>query len=255
MRALLDGDIYAYRSAAASENDDEEVAVWRMMEMIDNTLAAVRAEGFSIFLSGDNNFRYDIYPEYKGNRSKEKPRHLHALKSHLIAAHGAEVSDGCEADDLLGIAQCDNHRLRGWWGTGLGTANSDVNPLAPETVICSLDKDLRMIPGNHYSWEISGTTKGTHWVRPEEFVVVEPFDGLRRFYTQILTGDSTDNIKGASGIGRVKAGRILADCRTEEALLEATRCYFSCDEELEMTGACLWIFRKPNDIWKIPKFT
>lgn len=208
-----------------------------MEEMIDNTLAETGADEFSIFLSGDNNFRYDIYPEYKANRPKEKPRHLRALKDYLIDKYKAEVSDGCEADDLLGIAQCDHLRS------------------ATDSIICSLDKDLRMIPGQHYSFAIRGTNKGTSWERPAELITVEPFEGTHRFYKQILTGDATDNIKGAPGIGPVKAERILADCRTEAELLEAVRDHFSSDEELEMTGACLWIFRKPNDRWTIPQFT
>lgn len=210
-----------------------------MEEMIENTLLATGADEFSIFLSGEGNFRYDIYPEYKANRTAPKPRHLKALKNYLFDKYNAEVSDGCEADDLLGIAQCQEAEH---WSSYDGT------------VICSIDKDLRMIPGNHYSFEISGTSKGTRWTRPAEFINVEPFDGLRRFYRQCLTGDSTDNVKGAAGIGKVKASRILADCGTEESLFEATRDCFGSDEEFLMTGQCLWIFRKPNDIWRFPTF-
>jgi 5'-3' exonuclease len=233
LRALLDGDIYAFRPAAASENEDVNIAIWRMEEMIDNTLAAVDADEFSIFLSGENNFRYDIYPEYKANRSKDKPRHLKDLKNYLIEKYQAVVSDGCEADDLLGIAQC----------------------TSTDTIICSLDKDLRMIPGNHYSFEISGTSsKGLKWVKPAEHCFVEYFDGIRRFYTQCLTGDATDNIKGAAGIGKVKSYRLLAECTTVQELFEATRSCFGSDEEFLMTGQCLWIFRKPNDIWRFPTF-
>lgn len=240
MKALLDGDLYAFRSAASSENEDVGIAVWRLEEMIDNTLAEVGADEFSIFLSGENNFRYDIYPEYKANRTSPKPRHLKELKGYLVDKYKAQVSDGCEADDLLGIAQCLEAEH---WATYEGT------------VICSLDKDLRMIPGNHYSFAIRGNVKGTAWERPAEHLFVEPFEGLKRFYTQVLTGDTTDNVKGAAGIGKVKAERILRDCTTEQEMLEAVRDHFSTDEELEMTGACLWIFRKPNDRWKIPLFT
>ena len=155
-----------------------------MEEMIDNTLAETGSDEFSIFLSGENNFRYDIYPEYKANRPKQKPRHLKALKEYLVEKYGAQVSDGCEADDLLGIEQCR------WLNYTDGSKSS--------TIICSLDKDLRMIPGNHYSFEISGTSsKGQPWVRPAERCVVEPFDGLRHFYLQCLIGDTADNIKDA----------------------------------------------------------
>ena len=133
MRALLDGDIYSFRSAAASEGDDLGIAIWRLEEMIENSLHEIKADEFSIFLSGENNFRYRIYPEYKANRTAPKPRHLKDLKNYLIEKYRAVVSDGCEADDLLGVEQC----------------KSD------NTIICSLDKDLRQIPGNHYSFEIT----------------------------------------------------------------------------------------------------
>jgi 5'-3' exonuclease len=257
LRALLDGDIYAFRSASSAENDDLGIAIARMEEMIDNTLAETSSDQFSIFLSGENNFRYSIYPEYKANRNQPKPRHLLDCKQYLIDKYKAVVSDGCEADDLLGIEQCETMRLR---GDLPGRAHNDVNPLASDTIICSIDKDLRMIPGNHYSFEISGKiTRGPRagetWVRPAERVSVTELEGTRKFYTQLLTGDSTDNVKGAAGIGPVKAERILADCTTEQEFVNAVRNYFSSDEELLMTGQCLWIFRKPNDRWQIPEFT
>lgn len=208
--------------------------------MIDNTLAETGADSLSIFLSGENNFRYDIYPEYKANRPKERPRHLKDLKQYLIDRYNAQVSDGCEADDLLGIEQC---------------AHFEIDEALNTTIICSLDKDLRMIPGNHYSFEISGKTNGTSWVRPAEQCFVEPFDGLRHFYTQCLVGDPADNIKGAAGIGKVKAARILAECTTEEELFRAVLDHFSCEEELLITGQCLWIMRRPNERWRFPTDT
>lgn len=236
MRALLDGDIYAFRCAAASEGDDYNIALWRLEEMIDNTLAEVGAEEFSIFISGDKNFRYDIYPEYKANRTQPKPRHLIDLKNYLVEKYQAQVADGCEADDLLGIEQCKS----------------------TDTIICSIDKDLRMIPGWHYSFEQRGKINrgpraGETWIKPMEKVIVEPFEGLRNFYYQVLVGDTADNVKGAKDIGPVKATKLLADCTTEQELFEAVEPFFP-PEALLMTGRCLWIFRKPNDVWEFPKF-
>ena len=243
MIALLDGDIYAFRSAASSENDDLGIAIYRCEEMIDNTLSQTGADEFKIFLSGDNNFRYKIYPEYKAHRKEEKPRHLKDVKQHLIEKYNAEVSDGCEADDLLGIAQ-DKYGEDHWTGASKYS-----------TIICSLDKDLRMIPGKHYSFEISGTSPlGKKWVRPMEILEVSPEDALKTFYTQLLTGDPADNIKGAAGIGKVKAAKILQDLYTEKDMFEAVEAYYSSEEELRMNGQCLWIFRKPDNIWEIPKF-
>jgi DNA polymerase-1 len=231
----LDLDVYAFRSAASAENDGLGIAIYRVEEMIDKTLHETGADEFSGYLSGKNNFRYEIFPEYKVQRAKQqKPQYLQDVRQYLIDKYKAEVSDGCEADDCLGIAQC----------TGDGA-----------TIICSLDKDLLMIPGKHYSFEIRGTsTLGKEWVRPMSITEVSEFEGLKRFYTQILTGDSTDGIKGAAGIGKIGAEKILRDCTTEQEMFDAVSDHFSSEEELEMTGACLWIFRKPNDRWRIPKF-
>ena len=241
------GDIYAFRSAAASENEELGIAVYRLEEMLDNTLAETGADEFSIFLSGENNFRYEIYCEYKANRTQPKPRHRKDLKNYLIEKYQAVVSDGCEADDLLGIEQC-----KLFYEDPDDVASGKWKKNLYSTIICSLDKDLRMIPGNHYSFAIRGTNKGTSWERPAEKVFVEPLEGLRHFYTQVLTGDSTDNVKGAPGIGKVKAKRILQDCINEQEMFEAVRDCFSCDEELLITGQCLWIWRKDKDIWKFP---
>jgi 5'-3' exonuclease len=211
-----------------------------MEDMIDRTLAETGASEFSIYLSGENNFRYDIYPEYKANRTAPKPRHLKDLKNYLVEKYKAVVSNGCEADDLLGIEQC---AYQGRFGE-------------PETIICSIDKDLRMIPGHHYSFEIGGVSShGKKWVKPAEKIYIDPLTGLRNFYFQCLVGDVADNVKGVAGIGKVKATSLLKDCQSEQEMFEVVQSHFSCDEELLMTGQCLWIFRKENDRWKFPQFT
>jgi 5'-3' exonuclease len=63
----------------------------------------------------------------------------------------------------------------------------------------------------------------------------------------LLVGDPTDNIKGASGIGKVKASRILEGITDESALYDAVRGHYSSMEELEMNARCLWIHRKEDD--------
>lgn len=208
-----------------------------MEEMIDNTLAETGADEFSIFLSGENNFRYRIYPEYKANRVAPKPRHLKDLKNYLVEKYNAQVSDGCEADDLLGIAQDK------WGSHNLGIDFTENNSTIYSTIICSIDKDLRMIPGWHYSFEING--KG--WTRPMEKVFVEEFEGLKHFYTQCLIGDPTDNIKGVAGIGKVKAAKILEGIEAERELFDAVDSQYSSREEFEMNARCLWIWQKLND--------
>ena len=215
MKALIDADIVAYRVACTLEDDDAEDFVYaRAEDLIDNILVNTEATEYRLFLSGKNNFRYTIYPEYKAHRPKEKPFWLEKCRQYLIATFNAEVVDGQEADDALGIAQTE------------------------DTIICSIDKDLLMIPGRHYNFV------------KDEFQEVTNDSGMRHFYMQCLTGDRSDNIKGIEQIGPKKAEKILAGCVTEQELFNAVREAYSNDEEFLMNGRVLWIRRKENEDWK-----
>jgi 5'-3' exonuclease len=215
MKALIDADIVAYRVACTLEDDDAEDFVYaRAEDLIDHILVNTEATEYRLFLTGKNNFRYTIYPEYKAHRPKEKPFWLEKCRQYLIATFNAEVIDGQEADDALGIAQTE------------------------DTIICSIDKDLLMIPGRHYNFV------------KDEFQEVTNDSGMRHFYMQCLTGDRSDNIKGIEQIGRKKAEKILAGCVTEQELFNAVREAYSNDEEFLMNGRVLWIRRKENEDWK-----
>ena len=230
MRAIIDADTLAFAAASMAEGMDESQAHWNAANSLDFLLARVNNPPFQLYLTGDNNFRYQIYPEYKANRrNTPRPTHLQSVKDFLVREYKAVMSDGCEADDLCGIDQCTSE---------------------DETFIIHIDKDLDMIPGKHFSPEINRLGKT---VREEREYYVTPIDGLRTFYTQLLVGDPGDNVKGAKGIGKVKAEKILKNCENENDFIEAVRDYFSCDEELLLNGQCLWIWRKENDIWTIPE--
>ena len=215
MKALIDADIVAYRVACTLEDDDAEDFVYaRAEDLVDQILVNTEATEYRLFLTGKNNFRYTIYPEYKAHRPTEKPFWLEKCRQYLIATFNAEVIDGQEADDALGIAQTE------------------------DTIICSIDKDLLMIPGRHYNFV------------KDEFQEVTNDSGMRHFYMQCLTGDRSDNIKGIEKIGPKKAEKILAGCVTEQELFNAVRDAYSNDEEFLMNGRVLWIRRKENEDWK-----
>lgn len=127
-----------------------------------------------------------------------------------------------------------------------------------EVVICSIDKDLDQIEGHHYNW-----------VRKEAYHVNEK-DAIRSFYTQLLVGDRTDNIPGIAGVGPKGAERILEGYSKESGLFRAAReawhkAYPSgfslpskeelrpVDEVLLEVGRLLWIRRYPGQLWEFPK--
>jgi len=220
---LIDADIVAYRCAASAEIEPVEVALWRVDGLMTDILKETGTQEYKAFLTGDNNFRYKVFPEYKANRLKNaRPIHLKACNEHLVNNWNAVVTDGCEADDLLGIEQ------------------TALIHEVDATVIASIDKDLLTIPGKHYNFV------------KKEWSLVSPADALHRFYTSVLTGDAADGIKGATGIGPKKAEVILRGCETEEDYYQACLNFFSCEEELALNAQCLFIQRKEGEYWKAP---
>ncbi len=230
MKLLLDGDLFCYRCAASAENTEAHVAEGYIDKLLDQCIEELGATEFQFYLTGSTNFRYQIYPEYKANRlDTAKPRHLKAMQEYVTTRYNAITSDGCEADDLMGIEQCLSEE---------GT-----------TTIVSLDKDMLMIPGNHYSLHIEGGTQEKRWVKEARRQLVEPLEGLRWFYTQLLTGDPSDNIKGCPGVGKVGAKKMLQDVDTEQEMFTRVRDAYGCDEAMLMNGCCLWIAQKTVNEW------
>lgn len=224
--ALIDGDIVVYSSAFAAEGrhylvrdhkikykkeakeyckkegipeseimfyttpEPVENALHNAKSLINNILGDVRAEQHFIFISGEDNFREEaaVTLPYKGNReAMVKPVHYEAVKDYLVDQWTATVVDGMEADDAMGLMQ----------GEG--------------TVICTIDKDLDQIPGWHYHW------------REKVLYQIQPIEGMRNFYKQMLTGDRVDNIAGIGGIGDKTADRMLKDVLTTSEMEQIVR--------------------------------
>lgn len=138
------------------------------------------------FLSGDGNFREQVATilPYKGTRTQRKPKYYKELRNYLVAAYGVEIIHGREADDAIATAQ---------W------AAKDKS-----TIICTIDKDLDMIPGWHYNW-----------VRNEIYDVPLAYANMRLFY-QMLEGDRTDNIPGIHMVGPKTIAKLFEPCTCVE---------------------------------------
>ena len=220
MKVLIDGDIVCYRCAASAEHDPVEVAILRtenqVQEILHNCNQFSAIEG-NLFLSGESNFRYDIFPEYKANRTQPKPKWLQECREYLVLEWSAKVTEGYEADDAIGIAAM------------------------VDTIIASDDKDLLQIPGTHYN------------LRTQKMLEVTNEEALWMFYFQLLVGDSADNIKGVKGIGKVKASRVLEVGMSEWDLFEVCRNLYNNDEEMLMNGQLLHIMRHEKDLWTFPE--
>ena len=231
--ALLDADIIAYRCSASCQKqgvtvEPVEVAILRCDELVQRILHETAAEFYYPYLTGSNNFRLKYNPEYKANRKdSKKPEWLEQVREHLVLNWNAQVSDGCEADDMMAIEQ---------------TKQPD------ETIICTIDKDLLQVPGKHFNFVKS------------EFRTISPIEGQFNYYWQFIMGDSSDNIFGYDGKARQTIPRFLEGMYSEMqelasdelAIFDYIRNLYNDDERLLMNGICLHMQREPEQIWKFP---
>ena len=67
--------------------------------------------------------------------------------------------------------------------------------------------------------------------------------------SDLLTGDRIDNIVGIKGIGPVKAGKLLKDCKTEQDLYEAVvKAYDGAVDRAHENGGLLWLEREEDQV-------
>lgn len=225
---LIDGDIIGYRVGFTTQNDTQTIAEIRTDELIRRIVMETNAKEYKVFLSGEDNFRYSIYPQYKANRTnKPKPVWLQAIRAHLIKYHNGRVCNGWEADDELGMEQ-----------TAAGT----------ESIIATIDKDLLQVPGWHYNF-VKDVTR-----------FVSPYEGLRALYSQVIAGDGADNIPSYDGKMRSYVPQFIQ--KLINPLYEMTEekdMYMHCldvwqteFDHLNRNCQCLYILRKENEFWKCP---
>jgi 5'-3' exonuclease len=130
-----------------------------------------------IFIGGKGNFRYKVFPEYKANRKDVvKSPLLPFIKEYMIEELKAIESHGGEADDYIidGISECSGN-----------------------CVVSSIDKDVLYYSPNIPLYDY----RGYNDVLGEFKYISEKESRLARA-TQIITGDSTDGVPGAKGVGK-----------------------------------------------------
>lgn len=270
MIALLDGDIFLYECGFSSDanarkdllnkwhlfhgknlNEEQQVEWDNAFEPLEYNLKIVKnkiaeliditgADSFEIYLTGSNNYRLDILPQYKANRDpNRKPHWYKEIKEYLINVQGAVVCEGIEADDMLGIRQM--AEFRKMHGVKETTEETD------HTCICTKDKDLDCIPGFHYNWSPSRINDGVYNISEVE--------ANRFFYTQCLTGDTTDNIPGLKKLtGQIATAKKKAALATMDSVYDMYTHVANLygDTDFTASAKCLWIQRESGEIWEPP---
>lgn len=165
----VDGDIIAYRTAAVCETHFEGAAHSILQTTLDNITRITGVHKMRIYISGSNNFRYEVAKTkpYKGNRATMiKPQFLPSCRDYLVEFCNAHVVDGYEADDAIATDMFVNGAYH-----------------------CGIDKDMLQIAGKHYNYV------------KDEWQEVSEDQAIINLYRQILKGDTSDNIPGLPRVG------------------------------------------------------
>lgn len=267
MRPLIDADVLRMEVGSVGQHVDEEGNIvmrsWDFVEqLLDGKIHEICELTWSdeppvLFLTScprthkilhrkgnvefQPNFREDVAvtKPYKGTRKGDKPLHYDNITAYMINCFKCIVAEGCEADDLLAYEQ------------------TKALARGEETIICTRDKDLRMVQGHQFGWAC-----GKQEAYGPRVVSVE--EGLKTFCMQMLTGDTVDNIPGVPRIGPKKAADILEGKETYEEMLkavrEAYRAFYGDAWADHMTeqGKLLWMcteFAEGKPVqWKLPEW-
>ena len=225
---LIDGDVLAYQSAFIAQTNfqwDEElwtvqsdlaIAKEWIVERLEFFKNKTSADDFILAISDRNNFRRKLFPDYKANRrSKFSPIGLQPIRDWLDAEYGTTIYPNLEADDVIAI---------------LATERPDIND---ERIIVSIDKDFKSVPCKFYDFN------------RDEMHEVSEEQANAYHLMQTIAGDPTDGYKGVTGIGVVKAQRMLDEKgATWSTVMEAYDKAGMTEDEALMNAWMAYLIRK-----------
>jgi len=188
---LIDADVLAFEASVIAEESiewkeemwtvhaDMALAKARIVNRVEQFKEKLQADDIVMALTDRANYRRILNPDYKSNRSKSRlPIILKQVKKWIIEEMDGQLWPNLEADDIISILATDKK-------------------MDEETIIVSIDKDFKSVPGIYYDFN----KDETHHVSQE--------DADRYHLIQTLTGDATDGYSGVPKVGAVTAKRLL----------------------------------------------
>lgn len=196
---LIDGDMVAYRVAAAEEKGYEFEGVYTLVAdpeqgranldaMLEFWVEKLEADAILLAFTAPNNYRKGVLSTYKSNRDGvRRPLILGEMRAHCVAKYETMERPTLEADDVLGIV----------------ATHPGILAEHDEKIIVTWDKDLRTVPGLHWN-----PTNGWKEAGKEQVPVIDKIGAKEAeigFYSQVLSGDAVDGYAGCPGIGKKRA--------------------------------------------------
>ena len=188
---LIDADVLAFEASVIAEESiewkeemwtvhaDMALAKARVVNRVEEFKDMMTTNSVTMCLTDRANFRRVLNPDYKANRSKSRlPIILRQVKQWIIEELNGQMWANLEADDIISILATDKE-------------------MDEETIIISIDKDFKSVPGIFYDYN-----KGEYHHPTEE-------EADNYHLVQTIAGDHTDGYSGVPGIGVTRAERLL----------------------------------------------
>ena len=142
------------------------------------------------FSGSKGNFRKLITPKYKANRKKQElPPLLDEMHQFVKDHYDSIWGYGVETDDMV---------ARYW-----KQISDDIG--RDEVMIVSIDKDYKQFPCLMYNY---------HY-KHKEILDISEEEAMYNFYSQMIEGDTADNVNYFKGKGKKFAEKHFKDCTTK----------------------------------------
>jgi len=142
------------------------------------------------FSGSKGNFRKLLAKKYKANRKKQElPPLLHPMHNYVKQQYDSIFGYGVETDDMV---------ARYWFKLSEQFGRNEV-------MIVSIDKDYKQFPCLIYNY---------HW-KHKEILDISEEQALFNFYSQMIEGDTADNVNYFKGKGKRFAEKYFVDCETK----------------------------------------
>ena len=208
MIALFDADSLIFASCYNRVSDideipyiqdiDESISKFEkgFQDIMDEVGEEYPLTGVMVFSGSKGTYRKEISKEYKANRKKkELPPMLPLLHKYVKERYNAVHDDYYETDDLVAT----------YWRKLSDRDGVD------NVIIVSIDKDYMQFPALIYNY---------HY-KKKQFIKLSKQDAWYNFYTQMIVGDTADNVNYCKGKGKKFAERLLSDKKTKFSMQRA----------------------------------
>ena len=233
----------AHSSSRLTVGDEDVQAIFGTIRIIQGLLKSYPNHKPICLWDGSAQWRYDLFPLYKGNRS-DNPQKVadnasyRAQRPHIALALKRlgviQITDpDAEADDLAG-----------YFSRKLGIKGNKVT-------LVTGDQDWQQLINEQVDWIDHRNDKHVNHLNFKE---ITGFNNVEQFVeAKAIVGDNSDNIPGIGGIGKGTVGAFLGKYESVDGFLDAVRTFGIHEKSLPKAHLQLALNEAPKDSSKYGK--